>query len=157
MPTLYKRGPLDSSRVLFLPVDSIQPNPYQPRQSFAQEDLDGLAQSIQALGLLQPLTVRRGAAGWELVAGERRLRARIACGEGALLPALRALQSVSRVQVERGGEPGVTQVVLTAREGAQIERELFTLLSGLQTPLLRLSPVEDSLEEIFLRATGSAD
>ncbi len=89
--------------------------------------------------------------------GERRLRARIACGEGALLPALRALQSVSRVQVERGGEPGVTQVVLTAREGAQIERELFTLLSGLQTPLLRLSPVEDSLEEIFLRATGGAD
>lgn len=75
MPTLYKRGPLDSSRVLFLPVDSIQPNPYQPRQSFAQEDLDGLAQSIQALGLLQPLTVRRGTAGWELVAGERRLRA----------------------------------------------------------------------------------
>ena len=89
--------------------------------------------------------------------GERRLRARIACGEGALLPALRALQSVSRVQVERGGEPGVTQVVLTAREGAQIERELFTLLSGLQMPLLRLSPVEDSLEEIFLRATGGAD
>ena len=75
MPTLYKRGPLDSSRVLFLPVYSIQPNPYQPRQSFAQEDLDGLAQSIQALGLLQPLTVRRGTAGWELVAGERRLRA----------------------------------------------------------------------------------
>lgn len=75
MPTLYKRGPLDSSRVLFLPVDSIQPNPYQPRQSFAQEDLDGLAQSIQALGLLQPLTVRRGTSGWELVAGERRLRA----------------------------------------------------------------------------------
>ena len=80
MPTLYKRGPLDSSRVLFLPVDSIQPNPYQPRQSFAQEDLDGLAQSIQALGLLQPLTVRRGTAGWELVAGERRLRAAAMAG-----------------------------------------------------------------------------
>ena len=75
MSTLYKRGPLDPTRVLFLPVDSIPPNPYQPRRTFVQKDLDGLAQSIQSLGLLQPLTVRRGDAGWELVAGERRLRA----------------------------------------------------------------------------------
>lgn len=86
--------------------------------------------------------------------GERRLRAVIACGEGALLPALRTLKSVSRVTVERGGEPGTTQVILTAQ--GDTERELFTLLSGMQTPLLRLSPVEDSLEEIFLRATGEA-
>lgn len=86
--------------------------------------------------------------------GERRLRAVIACGEGALLPALRTLKSVSRVTVERGGEPGTTQVLLTAQ--GDTERELFTLLSGMQTPLLRLSPVEDSLEEIFLRATGEA-
>ncbi len=86
--------------------------------------------------------------------GERRLRAVIACGEGALLPTLRTLKSVSRVTVERGGEPGTTQVVLTAQ--GDTERELFTLLSGLQTPLLRLSPVEDSLEEIFLRTTGEA-
>ena len=86
--------------------------------------------------------------------GERRLRAVIACGEGALLPALRTLKSVSRVTVERGGEPGTTQVVLTAQ--GDTERALFTLLSAMQTPLLRLSPVEDSLEDIFLRATGEA-
>ena len=54
MPTLYKRGPLDSSRVLFLPVDSIQPNPYQPRQSFAQEDLDGLASPFRPWGCSSP-------------------------------------------------------------------------------------------------------
>ena len=88
--------------------------------------------------------------------GERRLRAVIACGEGALLPALRQLKSVSRVAVERGGEAGTTQVVLTVAGDAPAERELFTLLSGLQTPLLRLSPVEDSLEDIFLRATMDA-
>lgn len=75
MPALYKRGPLEASRVLFLPVDAIQPNPHQPRKLFPQEELEGLAQSIQSLGLLQPLTVRRCGSGWELVAGERRLRA----------------------------------------------------------------------------------
>ena len=84
--------------------------------------------------------------------GEERLRAVIACGEGTLLPALRQLPSVSRAEVERGGEPGITQVVLTVQGGAA-ERELFTLLSGMQAPLLRLAPVEDSLEDVFLRAT----
>ena len=86
--------------------------------------------------------------------GEKRLRAVIACGEGALMPALRQLKSVKKAEVERGGDPGATQVILTAAGDAPVERELFTLLSGLQTPLLRLSPVEDSLEEIFLRTTG---
>lgn len=88
--------------------------------------------------------------------GERRLRAVVACGEGMLLPRLRQLKSVKYVQVERLSEAGTTQVVLTAEGDAPVERELFTLLSGLQTPILRLSPVEDSLEEIFLRATGDA-
>lgn len=88
--------------------------------------------------------------------GERKLRAVIACGEGTLVPSLRTLRSVSRVEVERGGEPGLTQVVLTVESDGQAERELFVLLAGLQTPLLRLAPVEDSLEDIFLRATGAA-
>ena len=75
MQLLRKKGMLDSTRVLFLPVDDIFPNPDQPRRVFAQEELEELARSIQALGLLQPLTVRRVDYGWELVAGERRLRA----------------------------------------------------------------------------------
>ena len=60
MQLLRKKGMLDSTRVLFLPVDDIFPNPDQPRRVFAQGDLEELARSIQALGLLQPLTVRRG-------------------------------------------------------------------------------------------------
>ena len=76
MQLLRKKGNFDSTRILFLPVDAIAPNPDQPRRVFAQQELDELAHSIQALGLLQPLTVRRSAqGGWELVAGERRLRA----------------------------------------------------------------------------------
>ena len=75
MQLLRKKGMLDSTRVLFLPVDEIAPNPDQPRRTFPQHELEELANSIRVLGLLQPLTVRRSEQGWELVAGERRLRA----------------------------------------------------------------------------------
>ena len=75
MQLLRKKGVLDSTRVLFLPVSSILPNPNQPRRHFSEAELEELASSIRALGLLQPLTVRRREGSWELVAGERRLRA----------------------------------------------------------------------------------
>lgn len=75
MQLLRKKGMLDSNKVLFLPVETIAPNPDQPRKVFSQRSLEELAASIQALGLLQPLTVRRRDDHWELVAGERRLRA----------------------------------------------------------------------------------
>lgn len=75
MQLLRKKGMFDSTRVLFLPVDDIAPNPAQPRRVFAPAELEELADSIRSLGLLQPLTVRRSGPGWELVAGERRLRA----------------------------------------------------------------------------------
>ncbi|MCI8423862.1 MAG: ParB/RepB/Spo0J family partition protein [Lawsonibacter sp.] len=65
----------EGGRVLLLPVEEILPNPHQPRVLFAPGELEELADSIRALGILQPLTVRRGELGWELVAGERRLRA----------------------------------------------------------------------------------
>ena len=68
-------GKAPKRQVLELPVSSIFPNPNQPRQSFEETALDELAQSIAQLGVLQPLSVRRSGNGWELIAGERRLRA----------------------------------------------------------------------------------
>ena len=63
-------------RVLTLRVADIRPNPHQPRQTFDDEGLRELASSIRRHGILQPLTVRSAGGGkWELVAGERRLRA----------------------------------------------------------------------------------
>lgn len=62
-------------QVLELPIDSIYPNPYQPRQQFDPKALEELSRSIGQVGVLQPLTVRRTPGGWELIAGERRLRA----------------------------------------------------------------------------------
>lgn len=75
MGLLKKKGLFDSGKVMFLPVEAIAPNPEQPRRHFDPEQLEELAASIREMGLLQPLTVRRREGGWELVAGERRLRA----------------------------------------------------------------------------------
>jgi ParB family chromosome partitioning protein len=56
-------------------IDLIRPNRFQPREAFSEEDLQELADSIKAQGVLQPLLVRKDDAGYELIAGERRLRA----------------------------------------------------------------------------------
>lgn len=68
-------GLLESGRILYLPVGQIRPNPGQPRKIFDPGGLQELAASIAQYGILQPLTVRRRDGGYELVAGERRLRA----------------------------------------------------------------------------------
>lgn len=62
-------------QVLLLEIDSIASNPYQPRRKFEPAGLQELADSIAANGLLQPVTVRKTTAGYELIAGERRLMA----------------------------------------------------------------------------------
>ena len=66
---------METGRVVFLPVRSIRPNPSQPRKVFQPEPLQELADSIARHGILQPLSVRRIPGGYELIAGERRLRA----------------------------------------------------------------------------------
>lgn len=71
---------METGRVVFLPAKTIRPNPSQPRQIFSEESLSELAESIRRHGILQPLSVRRTGAGYELIAGERRLRAGILAG-----------------------------------------------------------------------------
>ena len=72
---LQRKGEFLSTRVQYIPLGRIRPNPQQPRRSFDEEGLAELAASIRSCGILQPLTVRRAGDGYELVAGERRLRA----------------------------------------------------------------------------------
>jgi len=63
-------------RVAEVAIDRIRPNPYQPRQEFKEEALDELASSIDELGVIQPITVRAlGDGQFEIISGERRLRA----------------------------------------------------------------------------------
>ena len=66
---------METGRVMFLPARAIRPNPSQPRSLFREDALQELAESIRQHGILQPLSVRRINGGYELIAGERRLRA----------------------------------------------------------------------------------
>lgn len=71
----------DENRILEIPTIQIRPNKTQPRKSFDEDELRQLAQSIATNGILQPLTVRRiSQTEYELVAGERRLRASMLAG-----------------------------------------------------------------------------
>ena len=66
----------EKRKVQMIPVQHIVPNPNQPRHQWKEEELESLSQSIRTSGVLQPITVRRIENGWyELIAGERRLRA----------------------------------------------------------------------------------
>jgi len=70
-----KHGLYQTDQIFFLSLGDIAPNPAQPRKYFDAADLRELADSIARYGVLQPLTVRRRGPKYELVAGERRLRA----------------------------------------------------------------------------------
>lgn len=71
---------METGRVVFLPAKAIKPNPAQPRKVFREDALTELADSIRRHGILQPLSVRRVGNTYELIAGERRLRAGILAG-----------------------------------------------------------------------------
>ena len=75
---------METGRVVFLPARSIRPNPAQPRRSFDEKALAELTESIRCHGIVQPLSVRRTGGGYELIAGERRLRAAQAAGLGEI-------------------------------------------------------------------------
>ena len=93
-------------QVLELPTAEISPNPNQPRQEFQRSELEELAQSIAQVGVIQPLSVRRTQTGWELIAGERRLRAAQLAG----------LATVPCLPVEADGE---TSALLALVENLQ--------------------------------------
>lgn len=75
MALIRKKGLFESNRVVFLNTAEIVPNPGQPRNHFSPEGLEELAGSIREYGILQPLSVRKVNGVYELVSGERRLRA----------------------------------------------------------------------------------
>ncbi len=72
--------PKDTSDVLRIPVDLIEPNPYQPRMNFDNEAMQELCESIRSFGLIQPITVRRRGEKFQIISGERRYRASIMAG-----------------------------------------------------------------------------
>jgi ParB family chromosome partitioning protein len=100
-----------------LPVDAIHPNPRQPRRRFDHEATSGLAESIRAQGIVQPVIVRpRTSGGWELIAGERRWRA--------------------------AREAGVTTVPAVVRKADDRDSLLLALVENVARE--QLSPVEEA-------------
>jgi ParB family chromosome partitioning protein len=69
------RRPQDMGAIASLPIAAIRPNPFQPRTDFDQASLDELKRSIKEKGIVQPITVRKFEEGYQIIAGERRLRA----------------------------------------------------------------------------------
>ena len=68
--------PRNSADILMIPIDMIEPNPFQPRMTFDQDALAELAESIRTLGLIQPITVRKKSSDrYQIISGERRFRA----------------------------------------------------------------------------------
>ena len=80
-------------------LDRIRPNPHQPRRTFAPEALDELRGSIEAFGVLVPVIVRERGDGYELIAGERRLRAAQAAGLHAIPAIVRAADDRESLEV----------------------------------------------------------
>lgn len=69
-----------SDSIILLPIDQLQPNPFQPRTKMDPEELSDLIQSIKTYGILEPLVIAQTPAGYQIIAGERRWRAATAAG-----------------------------------------------------------------------------
>ncbi|MBW2566490.1 MAG: ParB/RepB/Spo0J family partition protein [Deltaproteobacteria bacterium] len=74
IPDMEASG-LEPEPFFYCDIDSIRPNPYQPRRRFSDKELKGLSNSIREKGIIQPVVVRAVSTGYELIVGERRWRA----------------------------------------------------------------------------------
>jgi ParB family chromosome partitioning protein len=99
------------------PLEAIEPNPYQPRQSFREEELEELVQSVREKGILTPLLVSKTEGGYRLIAGERRWRA--------------------------AQKAGLERVPVVVRESSPMESLELALIENLHRK--DLNPIEEAL------------
>lgn len=88
-----------TARVLDVPLDRIAANPHQPRRQFDDAALAELAASLKANGVIQPVIVRQVASGYQLIAGERRLRAARLAGLATIPAVLKDVDSFTQAQM----------------------------------------------------------
>ncbi len=163
-----------SSKVLYLPIDSVRPSPYQPRQEMDKDALRDLCASIKHYGLMQPIVVRQiNGREYELIAGERRLRAcrmadmteipatiiRAGGTDSAVMALIENIQRENLGYIEEAeafctllSEHGITQEELAIRLG----KNQSTIANKIR--ILKLSPeirqilAENNLSERHARA-----
>jgi ParB family chromosome partitioning protein len=112
------------SGIAEIPVDQVRPNPRQPRQRFDAEELEALAASIREHGVLQPILVTETLDGYQLVAGERRLRACQLAGLERVPAVIRQL--ADRDQLEVALVENLQRADLGAMEAAAAYQTLVT-------------------------------
>ena len=118
-----RRVPVAAPSELMVPIHEIVPNPEQPRRHFDDEALGQLGDSIRRHGLLQPLVVRRIAGRYELIAGERRLRAALRAGLERVPVIVREARAEDRLELAL--IENVQRENLTALEEAEAYRQLL--------------------------------
>jgi ParB family chromosome partitioning protein len=155
--------PEPAETALEVPVDLVRPNPRQPRKRFDDEALAELTDSIRASGVIQPIVIRRAGEGYELIAGERRLRAAKQAGLTRIPAVIREVtnaeslelalvenllrEDLNPIEAAEGyrqllGDFGWTQEQL----GQRIGKDRSSIANALR--LLRLpSPIQDDLRD----------
>ncbi|HEY9581399.1 MAG TPA: ParB/RepB/Spo0J family partition protein, partial [Savagea sp.] len=125
----------ENETVEWIHVEMIEANPYQPRQQFDDEQLQELAQSIEQSGVIQPIIVRKKGKKYELVAGERRLRATQLAGKETIPTIIREItdeQSMEYALLEN-----LQRTNLNPIEEAQAYEKLSTALQLKQNDLAK--------------------
>lgn len=156
------------SIVQSIPINQIDPNPHQPRRDFDVEALTGLAQSIKEHGIVQPLVVRRMGERYELIAGERRLRAAEMAGltevsvivgdfDDRKAMEMALIENIQREDLNPIEEASAIQRL---RDDFGLTQEELSSRLGKSRPAiansLRLLSLEDEIQESVSRGTISA-
>ena len=151
-----------------LPIDAIAPNPHQPRTRFDEETIRELAASIKISGILQPVLVRRTSDGYELVAGERRLRAARLAGVNRIPAVVREVSDrdmmemalIENIQREDLNSIEEAKAYLQLSEGAGLTHDQISERVGKQrvsvTNTLRLLTLPPEVQDMVSRETLSA-
>jgi ParB family chromosome partitioning protein len=163
----------DERNIVYIRTENIRPNPYQPRKKFERASLEELCESIKQYGVIQPINVRISGTGYELVAGERRLRAAEMAGlkeipaivvdvsdnDSAIMALIENLQREDLTYLEEaeGYQHLLSEHNLTQEELAEkIGKSQSTIANKIR--LLRLSPlikkilIDNALTERHARA-----
>jgi ParB family chromosome partitioning protein len=123
LASLIPQRTVDQPTTLEIPITRIRPNPHQPRKRFGAEELASLTGSIREHGVLQPILVSETVDGYQLVAGERRLRAAQAAGLERVPAVIRQL--ADREQIELALVENLQREDLDPLETAEAYRQLI--------------------------------
>ncbi len=123
LASLIPQRTVDQPTTLEIPITRIRPNPHQPRKRFGAEELASLTESIREHGVLQPILVSETVDGYQLVAGERRLRAAQAAGLERVPAVVRQL--ADREQIELALVENLQREDLDPLETAEAYRQLI--------------------------------